>query len=152
MPRTKLAALTQDQTIKNQSHAEAKAAAKEIFITMPIARIATVADRVGVSKYYVEKWAKEENWLVARAEQGKQLDQQLNQLLKQVGDPKESAASMLEVCNQIVNWTKGHVDYLNSKEHTGKWAVAEQLLSCALILNRVAEIQKKLYQRLGINC
>lgn len=153
MPRTKLSAFSQNERPdKDQNLAEAKARAREIFITMPIARIATVADRVGVSKYYVEKWSREENWLVARAEEGQRLEDQLNTLVEKVGDPKQNAVEILDICNQIVAWTKNHVEGISSPSRNPYWTDAAQIGSCAAILYRVAEIQKKAYQRLGLKC
>lgn len=100
-----------EQSIKSHlSDEQAKATAKELYMSMRVARMARIAKAVGRPLEIVERWKTDDEWMIERHLKRKE---QKDNIVKEYGDVFDIAkanAQTLELCRHVTRLVKAALE------------------------------------------
>jgi hypothetical protein len=109
-----------------------KTRAREIYITMPVARYTTIADRLRVPREQIMNWAKDENWLALRAAHA---EERSNQLAQQIGDPNAISVRLWKLAELAAKQIETQLEQRTS---------VETIANLVPVISRLYRLQKSL--------
>lgn len=126
-----------------------KAKAREVYLSLPVVRLAIIAKRSGATSEQVRKWSEDERWTDQRARihSGKHAE-----VTKRVGSPRENMIRELELLKNIEEMAQHNI--LRSmelcKHYPKERRSAHELLQLTNLLSKIKEMRTQLYKELGI--
>lgn len=121
---------------------ELQAKARQMYITMPVVRIALIAKRFKIGGALIKTWIDEQDWLDARRTFH---EKEVKSLLKDIDDPKKSAKAILKISKKV----EKHLDNQLATRNSDQFSIKD-LSEYSEVVNRLQQIQLKSYERLGI--
>jgi|GEM_PF-6659652 len=133
------------QQIKS-AEAEIKEKARNVYLILPIVRLATVAKRSGASIEQIRKWSEEGRWVELRS---KMHSDKHAEIIKRVGSPREAMLRELELLNEIEEVMKCNIAIDKNLVHAFK-RDPQDFAQYMNVLTKIHDLRNRLYKELTI--